>query len=263
MLMPIILVAIGCVLIFYLRPKQKNAILEIKYMQTKSIKELLDSFAQMDANGLGDNYREYVELKGYIKTEQLITAPFSNKEVAYCDSSLIQVIQTKEQYRDNNGNIKDKVTKHENVISNEKSSQEIHISDESIEDTVSVEINASGCEVDLPKTFDRFEPKNNLSGYKYFNNFSWNGFGAETIGFKMTEKTINKGQNLYVIGEAFKVGNKIHIGKPMDNKKPFIVTTKSEEDLVNASNRKSSILLIGGIVTIVIGIVMLIQFFMK
>ena len=75
----------------------------------------------------------------------------------------------------------------------------------------------------------------------------------------MTESTIDANQSLYIIGEAFRVGNVIHVGKPQDSKKPFIVTTKSEEDLINSSNRKSMMYLVGGIVAILVGIVMLIS----
>ena len=75
----------------------------------------------------------------------------------------------------------------------------------------------------------------------------------------MTEKTIEANQYLYVIGEAFRVGNVIHIGKPMDNGKPFIVTTKSEEDLINSSKQKSLFMLIGGIVAIILGILLIVK----
>ena len=61
----------------------------------------------------------------------------------------------------------------------------------------------------------------------------------------MTEETIEENQNLYVIGEAFRVGDTIHIGKPEDKKKPFIVTTKSEEDLINKSNQNAMFSLVG------------------
>lgn len=159
-----------------------------------------------------------------------------------------------EQYRDNNGNLRTRTTKQENTISDEKTSQEISMVDNSTNEPVVLEINGTGCNLDIPKTFDRFEPKANLGNYRYFNSFSWNRYGSETLGFKMIEKTIEANQNLYVIGEAFKVGNIIHIGKPQDNKKPFIVTTKSEEDLINSSNQKSLFLLIGGLIAIAVGI---------
>lgn len=262
-LIPLLLVGGGLIAIFYIRPKTQNNITEIKYMQTKTILELKDMFNQMDANGLGNEYREFVELKGTIVSDNLVDTPFSNRKVVYCESNLAQVTETREQYRDNNGNMQTRISKHENTISNEKTSQEIYMIDNSSNESVSLEINGTGCKLDIPKTFDRFEPKANLGNYRYFNSFSWNRFGAETLGFKMTEKTINANQSLYVIGEAFRVGNQIHIGKPQDNKKPFIVTTKSEEDLVNKSTQSAMFSLIGGIIAIGIGIVMLISHFVN
>lgn len=256
-IIPIILIVGGLVAIFYIRPKTQNHVTEIKYLQTKKIAELKDMFSQMESNGLGNDYREFVELKGKIVSDNLIETPFSNRQVAYCKSRLAQVTETKEQYRDSNGNMRTRVNKHENTISEEKSSQEVKLLDDNNGDSVVLEINGIGCNLDIPKTFDRFEPKGNLGNYRYFNSFSFNRFGAETLGFKMTEETIEANQQLYVIGEAFKVGNEIHIGKPQDAKKPFIVTTKSEEDLINKSNQTAMFSLIGGLVAIVIGIVMM------
>lgn len=258
-IIPLLLIGGGLVAIFYIRPKTKNNVTEIKYMKTKTISELYDMFKQMDENGLGNDYREFVELKGTVVSDNLIEAPFSNRKVAYCESRLAQVTESREQYRDSNGNMRTRVNKHENTISEEKSSQEISMLDNSTNNPIILEINGTGCDLDIPRTFDRFEPKGNLRNYRYFNSFSWNRFGAETLGFKMTEKTIDANQNLYVIGEAFKVGEKIHIGKPQDNKKPFIITTKSEEDLINRSNQNAMFALIGGIIAIIIGIVMFIK----
>lgn len=256
---PILLVVGGLVAILYLYPKSKNSMTEIKFMQTKTISELKSMFNQMDESGLGNNYREFVELKGTVVSNNLVETPFSNRKVAYCESNVTQVTESREQYRDSNGHMQTKVNKHENTISDEKTSQDIAMTDNSTNEDIILEINSSGCKFDIPKTFDRFEAKNNLGNYKYFNSFSWDRYGAETLGFKMTEKTIEANQNLYVIGEAFKVGDKIHIGKPQDRKKPFIVTTKSEEDLINKTNQTSIFLLIGGIAAIIIGIVMFIR----
>lgn len=259
----LLLIGGGLGAIFYLRPKTQNDVVEIKYMQTKKISELKDMFSQMDSNGLGNDYREFVELKGTVVSDNLLETPFSNRKVVYCESRLLQVTESREQYRDSNGHMQTRTTKNENTISHEKSSQEISMLDDSTNDSVVLEINGTGCKLDIPKTFDRFEPKNNLSNYRYFNSFSWNRYGSDTLGFKMTEETIEPNQNLYVIGEAFRVGDKIHIGKPQDNKKPFIVTTKSEEDLINSSNQNALFMLIGGIVAIIIGLGMIISIVMK
>ncbi len=252
----IVLIIIGIVLIFYVRTKTKNSVLEVKFMQTKSISELKDMFEQMQNSGLSD-YHEFVELKGNVTDDTLAEAPFSNQKVAYCESKISQVTEIKERYTDSQGRTQTRIRKVENTISNEKTSQDIFMKDSSSEEKVALEINANGCKLDIPKTFDRFENKGNLRGYRYFNSWNWDRYGAETLGFTMEEKTIKPNQNLYVIGEAYKVGDTIHIGKPMDAKKPFIVTTKSEEDLINSSNRSATTSLIGGIALIAIGVIMI------
>lgn len=251
----IVLIIVGVVLIAYVRTKTKNNVLEIKYLQTKSIAELKDMFNQMENSGLAD-YREFVELKGNVTDDTLTDAPFSNQKVAYCESKVKEVTEVKERYTDSQGREQTRIRKIENVISNEKSSQDIFIKDASSEEKVALEINSTGCKLDIPKTFDRFENKGNLGGYRYFKSWDWNRYGAETLGFTMEEETIKPNQSLYVIGEAYKVGDSIHIGKPMDSKKPFIVTTKSEEDLINTSNKNAMISLIGGIASIVIGVIL-------
>lgn len=260
-IVPLILIVGGLVAIFYFRPKTQNGVTEVKFMQTKSIAELKDMFSQMDGSGYGNGYREFVELKGKVVSNNLVETPFSNRQVVYCQSKLLQVTETREEYIDSNGNHRTRVDKKENEISNEKSSQDISLEDGSSNESVVLDINGAGCKLDIPKTLDRFEPKNNLQNYRYFNSFSWNRFGAETLGFRMTEQTIDANQSLFVIGEAYKVGNEIHIGKPQNKKKPFIVTTKSEEDWINTSNQNAMYLLIGGIAAIVIGVVMMFSTF--
>jgi len=262
-ILPIALIALGLVSIFYIRPKTKNNITEMKFMQTKTVAELRDMFSQMDAGGLGNQYREYVELKGGIVSDRLVTTPFSEREVAYCESSLSQVTEIRETYRDSDGNVRNRVRRDENIISDEKSAQTIAINDGSSKEDVVLEIQAAGCKLDIPETFDRFEHINDLRRYRYFNSFSFNRFGANTIGFKMTEKTIEANQYMYVIGEAFKVGDSLHIGRSSDSKKPFIVTTKSEEEFINSSSQKATFALIGGIVALIAGIAGIVMQFLQ
>ena len=93
-IVPLILIGGGAFAIFYLRPKTQNNVTEMKYMKTKTISELKDMFSQMDANGLGNDYREFVELKGTVVSDNLVETPFSNKKVVYCESKLSQVTET-------------------------------------------------------------------------------------------------------------------------------------------------------------------------
>lgn len=253
----IILIVVGLGCIFYLKPKIQRNLLEIQYMKTTSIPELYDMFAQMADAGMSDTYRQYTELKGSAFVNNPVNTPFSNQKVAYCDSKLSQVTEQRESYKDSNGVLRERMTKKENTISSEKSTETVYLKNNDSDKRVVLELSASGLKLDIPKSFDRFESRNNLGGYSFFNHYSWNRNDASTLGFKMVEKTIKENQPLYVIGEAFKNGDEIYIGKPMDNKKPFIVSTKSEDDLINTSKNNATFALIGGIAAIIIGVVML------
>lgn len=257
----LILIAAGIAGIVYFRPKFKNDIMEIQYMETSTIDELETMFAQMDESGLGSDYRQYVELKGPAFVNQPVTTPFSNQSVAYCESRLQQVTEEKERYRDSKGNYHDRINKREHTISNEKSGEAIYLRDSASGTQILLDLSASGCKLDIPTTYDRFEPKNNLHNHRFFHSFSYNSNDASTLGFRMNEKTIKVNQMLYVIGEAFKTGDQIMIGRPMDSKKPFIISTKSEDDLVNHGKRNAQIALLGGIAAIVAGIVCIVMYF--
>lgn len=254
----ILLIVGGLFAIVYLWPKFKNKSTEIKYMQTKKISELREAFNQMQQSGLEQSYREYVELKGAAVSDQPIQTPFSNQPAVYCESKLSQVTSERERYQDSEGNWHERTNRRENVISDEKSSQYIYLKDSSGDEKVTIELSASGCSLDIQQTFDRFEPRNNLSNYSFFNTFSFSPFGSETLGFRMTERVIRPNQQMYILGEAFLSGDEIHIGTPTDHGKPFIVTTKSEDDLVNATGRNAVLALAGGIAAIVVGVLMII-----
>lgn len=257
-LISIVFILGGLVSIFYLRPRIKSKLLEIQYIKTTSIKGLLDNFKSMIDMGLGDSYREYVELKGKIANKGIET-PFSNRMVGYVESAVYSVSEKTEVYYDKDNNRKTRIEKVENLISRDKSSQDIEFYDNSSDEKITLEINAVGCELDINKTFDRFEPKSNLSRYSYFNSMSFSNTDSNHLGYRMEELVIDENQNLYVIGEAYAVGDRIHIGKSLEKDKPFIVSTKSEEDLVNTNKNKEKIALFGGIIAIVIGVVILVS----
>lgn len=263
--MPIIsllLIIGGLVSIFYLYPKKKNQVMEMQFMRTKPIRELREMFDTMRESGLEDSYTEFVELKGRIVTEDVRT-PFSGREVAYFESSVSTVSEVEKVEYDDKGNRRTTMVKEEHLISSEESSHTVGLRDESADEVVVLEINSSGCTLDIAKTWDRLDPNFSFADYA-----TRRSYGSKTndirlgrfLGYRTTERTIEKNAQLYVLGEAFKSGDTIHIGNPKDPKRPFLVTTKSEENMVKETQSSSKILLFGGIGAVVVGILL---FFVK
>jgi len=70
----VVLVALGGVLAFVVRTRIKNKNIEIQFMKTTTISELMGTLKENEAQGL-ENYREYAELKGIVSSDNPQKAP--------------------------------------------------------------------------------------------------------------------------------------------------------------------------------------------
>jgi hypothetical protein len=94
--------------------------------------------------------------------------------------------------------------------------------------------------------------------YDFFSGLQFSNMGSKTLGFRMLEKTIPLGQQLYFLGEAWLEGNRIQLGKPGEKDKPFIASVRSEEDIVQSNIKNANIALIFGILIAIAGIAVMI-----
>lgn len=258
----IILVALGVYLAVFQRAKSANVALEIQAQPTKTydeVKEALDAMQDYDPN-----YREMVEFKGFADSSQPVITPYSNQKVAYYIAENIQVSETTEEDRDSQGNIKIKTTKHEDKLSEEESNADLLVKDNAGNEIV-IETNGVSGKIDLLTTFDRLDRSNTeahrrSSAYNFrrFNAPSYNGTGYRILGYKMVEKTIPLHSAMYVLGEAYMMAGKIYIGPPKDGKSPYIVTTKSEEQMLKSKQSSQTTSLVGGLACAVLGLVLFI-----
>ncbi|MCD4669198.1 MAG: E3 ubiquitin ligase family protein [Actinomycetia bacterium] len=254
-----ILIIGGAALSFFVPRKIKDRNIEIKFMQTIPIKELKAILKDNAAAGL-DGYRHYVELKGSADSDNPEKAPFSEKEVAYYNADLYRVHEEKHTYKDDKGTHQ-QIIKKETLVSNQKSSGSVVLKDSQSGEKVYIDVSQSGLKLDALKTLDRFESENSVKKYNFLSNLQYNNRGARTLGFRMIEKTIPMGQSLYVLGEAWLEGLKVKIGRPREEKKPFIVSVRSEADIVQANINSARIALAIGIMIAIAGVFVMI--FMK
>jgi len=255
-----ILIIGGGILGFIVPRKMKNKNIEIKFLKTIPIGELKEILTGNAEAGL-DGYRHYSELKGKAGSDDPQKTPYSNKEVAYYSASLYQVYEETETYRDAKGVTRRRVKKSQSLISNQKSSNLITIKDPASGDRVYIDITQPGLRLETHKTLNKFEPSNNARKYSFLENLKFGALGSRTLGFKMVENTIQLGQSLYVLGEALLEGKKINILRPGDSKKPFIVSVRSEDDIVRSNNKNANIALVFAVLLALAGI--LIMIFMR
>lgn len=249
----LLLIAAGLFLVLYLRKKLFSTALEIQVMKTSTIGDIKRIFSEMEGIGLSDNNRHYVELKGISDSQNPPVTPFSEQRVAYHESTLSHVYEEVEYYRDDKGDTHERINKHENIISEERSTEPIILRESDSQDVVYIDADEARSKLDTRKSFDRFESEHNMMNYSFFRSFNYGMRQPRTLGFRMVEKTIALSQPLYVLGEAYTNAGRIYIGRPTDKKKPFIISTKSENQLVTSMKLKTQFALFGGIGLVVLG----------
>lgn len=258
----ILLIIAGAVLgtIFFRRHGKRST--EMRYMQTSTIQEaieVIDSMAGVDLS-----YRHYVELKGVIQPEQPVTAPFSERPVAYYQNRLSSVRQDSHVITDDKGNRRTVTNKVESLLSNESSPTEVYITDLSGPTKVYLDLNSFGSDLDLFPSCDRFEPENSpwMHSYQMRVNWMFPRSGSHFLGYRLQEEIFAVNQPLYVLGEMYKMGDRYYIGRSVRDKKPSLVSYKSEDEIINNTKRYRILSAVIGALGIVAGAAAIAYYFL-
>lgn len=243
----------------YMFKKNGNKSVEMQYMQTTSIADAADIVdAMTDAD---PNYHHYVEIKGTLQSEDSVVAPFIEKAVAYYENKCYAVNEEKRTMCDSNGNTTTRMVKVENEITSEKSSVPMYITDNSSDIKVYIDIESFGSDKDLQSGCDRFEPKNSTWLQYNINRYSWGNYGgAQLLGYRLKESVLYNNQPVYVLGELYKHGDRMCIGKSVVAKKPSMFSYKSEDQLVSDTKREKVMSLVFGGGAAAVGLVMVFMY---
>jgi len=229
----IILEIIG-VIFWILRGKKAGKLNVLEINETSKANEIIENYNGMvESHGPG-SFSIYAELKGKAVAETPEISEFAKKECSYYRSVVTREYEQLETKTDSNGHSTKKwVRKTETVSSHTNTSPDFAIKDE----TGNILVDSTGAELHTIKTFSKFEEGKDPKGGGL--NISIGGFNissgsnVRTIGFKYEEYSIPLNTDLYVIGDVNDRSGRLMVSKPKDKKLPFIVSTKSEDELVN------------------------------
>ncbi|GAB4130467.1 MAG: hypothetical protein OHK0045_07590 [Raineya sp.] len=257
----ILLVGISVGLWFY-RKSQLEKSFNIRYQETANAKNIWDNYQDIVKVVGNGNYSEIVEVKGIGITDNPLIGEYSEKPVLYYRTSLIHEYEVQEKQRDSNGNTSwVTVRKSETIATNEQASP-FYIDDNSGK---KIMVNMSGAEKVIHKIVDRFEKEFSQNYLNQNRNTSWGGQlinfinnintgSSRTIGYRFVEEAIPVNTRLYVYGEASDRDGELMIVKPKDAKQNFIVSVKSEEELIKDADSTARNSLIGVIILAVLGV---------
>jgi hypothetical protein len=226
----------------------------MRYQQTSTLDEVIsivDSMAAVDVT-----YRHYCELKGILQSDAPVIAPFCEFPVAYYSNRCLSVTEQVQRIRDKNGSVRTYTTKSEQEVSSESSTMEIYVTDAATGQRIYIDKQSFGKEMELMDGCDRFEPdnspwlRNNRGRFQVNLNFG----GTNHLGYRFIEKILPQGQPVYLLGEVYKRGDRYYIGKAVRDKKPSLLSYRTEDEIVNKAKSSRTIAVAAIIIGVLVGV---------
>ncbi len=243
-----------------------------KRMEAMSAVETSTAAALQDiyqgvAAGVGKGYFEQpAEMKGVIECDTPLESELGKQPCVY--DSMTVTRKWEEDYEEEDeetGRMVQKTRQGSDTVSSNRRSTVFAVRD----DTGTLKVDPEGASIDTEKTVDRFEPKSSLSGGQIaFGGFSFSvgelsDLGhRRTLGYHFHEEVLAVGKRVYVLGNATDMGGELMLQKPRE-KGQFLISMKSEEELMasSASGQKASV--IGAIITFLLGDGCIVWYFLQ
>ncbi len=253
-----VLVAIGIGLVIFYK-KQGDKLYLLKVTDTSLVSNIEQEMKDV-SDGLGEkgSFTKYTEVKGSVVCPNPLTSELANSRCVYYSMSITRKWEEEYWETDSQGRRERRTRQGSDTVASNVRHVPFFIKDS----TGQIKVNPDGAEFVAEKAYSNFQPGEISGGSISIGNFRLNisglGSGRRTIGYNYEESVIPLDRELYVIGEASDAGGALHIKKPSEKGKKFIVSTKSEEDLQRSIQGGMTATLIGSVVCAVGGIAVIV-----
>jgi len=245
-----ILLVVGVVLIYF-RKQSLGKAMNIKYHETTKVVDLFDNYNHVKAQLGEGSFSQIVEVKGKGNTPHPLTAEHTGRPVLYYKAEVYREYEVTVEKRDDDGNLTRNREKRSDRMSTNEEAVTFYVEDGSGK----VQVNMSGAEKHTQKSLEDFRQESPNLG-NVIADAAFGGSSSRTLGYRYVEHIIPVNAQLYILGEAAdrSHGGELTIMKPVEKKENFIVSTKSEEEMVKGVESGAMWMLIGAIAAGVIGI---------
>jgi hypothetical protein len=252
-----ILLVVAVVALLVARPQRAKA-RAARLTETLSCADLAQLAQAVDDTVGAGNFRQRCEVVGDAAAgpEGQLTAPHSGAQAVWHRSTVIHRYWEMETRRVDNRTERRRVER-ESTVSDITSTTPFTV----VDGTGSVAVFPEGAKIDEPeRVVDRFEPHTGSQGSRGLADALVSvlraGADSGTLGFRHQEWIIRPGTRLFVHGEVSDANGRLAFTKP--EKGRFIVSTRSEEELVGEAERIARWSTIGAAVAAVAGVALLI-----
>ena len=247
------------VVFFFEWQKTTKKVQALKDTETSSVAQLSD-MSQSIAKELGTvgAFKEQVEVKGLITANNPLTAELSQRPCVYTKMRVVEKYEETYYEKDENGNRQRKTRRGSTTLADNILQITFHLDD----GTGKIPINPNDAEIEAIEVVNRYELNQNQPG------LSWGGFSINLsshnsrdkriLGHQYNEWILPVDTKIYVLGEISDSDGHLMIHQPVDKNNRFLITYKSEEELLQSKESQVKSQKIGAIACAIIGIICLI-----
>jgi hypothetical protein len=256
----LVLLAIGLVIGSF---SQKNKAYLIQSTDTSTAKALQEGAADVAKEIGAGSFNQITEVKGNCVCDNPLTSELAQRECVYYSMRVTREYEEDYWDTDSEGRRVQRTRRSSETVANNSNSTPFYVQDA----TGRVRVDPSGASFTTEKVLSRFEPRATVErgnfrlGSFLFDVATRGMSNHRTIGYRYEEEIIPVGRRLYVLGEASDRDGEVSVIKPSKKNTQFIVSVKSEEELVSGAKKAALWCNIGGIVSLLAGAAFFILYF--
>lgn len=260
-----VLLIITAGVLYLVQRSQERKRRDIATTETMSASQLA-GLATSVSGELGDTtrFRQVVAVRGNTRCDSPLTSEAASEPCVVFETTVTRDYEEVYSETDSEtGRSEERTRRSSEVVSQNRRSVEFWVED----DSGRVKVDPTGASVDLMQVVDRFEPgePSLLGGSISIGGLSINlggggfrGGGSRTIGYRVREKTLPVGRRVYVLGEASTGSGELMIHKSVERGKRFLISLKSDEELVRSAGKAARVLYFSAIGSGALGVVLLV-----
>jgi len=254
------LIVAGVGLLIY-RRHVAHQLMMIKATETSTVSDV-EQLAASIRRELGDaeGMHEYTELKGKIRCDEPLTSELAQRPCVYYD------MKVEEEYEETYYETDSKGNRHRRTRTARRTVAENTVKTPFIlEDTTGqIRVEPYDAQIEALPLINRYEPYRGnlktlqLGAFRFSLDIETLG-GRRIRGYRYTESLLPLGQRLYVLGDVTEIDGQLTVVNPTEKSKPFLISYKSEEELIGSKEKLLFALQIGAIAAFIIGIILAVR----
>jgi len=254
------ILVLGGVGMYFGSQSQKKKLDIIKGTETSTAAALKDIASSVAKDIGAGSFNQIVEVKGKIECDQPLASELSQTPCVHYSMKIDREWEETYWDTDSEGHRTQKTRRGSDNVSSNTRSIPFLVRDA----TGTIKVDPTGASIDSEKVFSRFDPGEISGGSIRIGRFALNlasnlmGGGRRTLGYRYEESAVPLGRDIYVLGEAVDSSGELRIQNPSQKGGKFIVSLKSEEQLVKSAGSATRGLMIGGCVAAALGVVLVI-----